>query len=376
MKCAVVQDLLPNYCDGLCSPETALEIEKHTAECPVCSSLLKDYKSELKPEKEIKNSPEKPFKKLKKKLSRHKFLAISLALCLLVFVGWEGFLMHANSRYDSLSSVYYTREVKKVMESICSGDADSAVKMLDIDNGVLIKAAMLKTGTDTDILDPCREHCKNMINRYYDYIKDKNTEIDLDATHSGGGSYDCRFIVKTEGLPDVFFEIQYSVLGSGFYVYTINCKTEDTNDDFNTFINYELDTSFHPSQYLNSTWEMNYINEQMDIGVSIAADHYSDNIKKNEEYASQLHERFMEIRESGIKCDEFLKENLRLDYENGRFLTDIYAVFTDPDTGNKIVYCRTVQVAGHRYVILDEYQPVIIDGGVSPDVHRMVENLF
>ncbi len=380
MKCAVVQDLLPNYCDGLCSPETALEIEKHTAECPVCSSLLKDYKSELKPEKEIKNSPEKPFKKLKKKLSRHKFLAISLALCLAVFAGWEGFLAYTGitGRYDSISDIHYTNEAKKVMESICSGDAENAVKNLDINNSVLIASAMIKTETKTDIADPCREHCKNMINKYYDQIKDKNTEIDFDRTYSGGIWHDCRFIVKTEGLPDVTFYIQYEAYDHNFALYTINCSAEDTNDDFNTFINYELDTSFHPSKYNDSNFEMYYINGKvMNEDVTVAYGAYSDSIKANEEYTSLLKENLLKIRRSGIHCDEFLRENLRLDYDNGRFLTDIYAVFTDPDTGNKIFYSRTVQAAGgKRYVILDEYQPAIIDGGVSPETREMIENIF
>lgn len=371
MKCAVVQDLLPNYCDGLCSAETSAEIEKHIAECPVCSSLLKDYKSEVKSEKEVKNSPEKPFKKLKKKLSRHKFLAISLAMCLAVFAGWEGFLAYSgiNDRYDSISGIHYTNEAKKIMESICSGDAENAVKNLDINNSVLITSAMIKNGTKTDIADPCREHCKNMIKKYYNYIKDKNTKIDFDRTYSGGIWHDCEFVVKTEGLPDVTFYIQYEAYDYNFSLYTINCSTEDTNDDFNIFINYELDVSFKPSDVFQADIVRSVINNGGNVNS------FSDSIKKNEEYILLLNERFAKIRESGIYCDEFLNENLRLDYENGRFLADIYAIFTD-STGNKIVYSRTVQAAGHRYIVLDEFQPVIIDSGVSPETKEIIENIF
>jgi len=36
MKCNIIEDLLPEYADGMCQPETAEEIEKHLKECNSC----------------------------------------------------------------------------------------------------------------------------------------------------------------------------------------------------------------------------------------------------------------------------------------------------------------------------------------------------
>ncbi|MCR5074885.1 MAG: zf-HC2 domain-containing protein, partial [Ruminococcus sp.] len=45
MKCAIIKDLLPIYCDGLASDETREEVEKHIAECGDCKSVYENMKS-------------------------------------------------------------------------------------------------------------------------------------------------------------------------------------------------------------------------------------------------------------------------------------------------------------------------------------------
>ena len=36
MNCAVIRDLLPLYCDQVCSPESRQAVEEHLAGCPQC----------------------------------------------------------------------------------------------------------------------------------------------------------------------------------------------------------------------------------------------------------------------------------------------------------------------------------------------------
>ena len=36
MKCDIIRDLLPLYCDGLCSEASKQEIEAHVAQCQEC----------------------------------------------------------------------------------------------------------------------------------------------------------------------------------------------------------------------------------------------------------------------------------------------------------------------------------------------------
>ena len=41
MKCCIVTDLLPGYIDGLTSPETNEEIEKHLESCDTCNTIYR-----------------------------------------------------------------------------------------------------------------------------------------------------------------------------------------------------------------------------------------------------------------------------------------------------------------------------------------------
>ena len=41
MKCYIVNDLLPEYIEKLCSEETSKEIETHIAGCKKCQEKLK-----------------------------------------------------------------------------------------------------------------------------------------------------------------------------------------------------------------------------------------------------------------------------------------------------------------------------------------------
>ena len=36
LSCVVIEDLLPAYCDGSCTPESRAAVEEHLADCPRC----------------------------------------------------------------------------------------------------------------------------------------------------------------------------------------------------------------------------------------------------------------------------------------------------------------------------------------------------
>lgn len=83
MKCKIIQDLLPLYCDKLTSEESNEEIEKHLHDCEKCSEIYENMcaKEEVtidKSEKDIK-----PLKKVKQKFVFKLiagFFAIAVAL--------------------------------------------------------------------------------------------------------------------------------------------------------------------------------------------------------------------------------------------------------------------------------------------------------
>lgn len=46
--CNIVGDLIPLYCDDMCSAESRSAVEEHTAECEKCRRLLESCSAELK----------------------------------------------------------------------------------------------------------------------------------------------------------------------------------------------------------------------------------------------------------------------------------------------------------------------------------------
>ena len=86
MKCNIVRDLLPLYCDKLTSQDSNEEIEKHLHECGECNAV---YESMKKKEDDIK-VPEKDVKPLKKVKKRTKLKVIGAVLgtTLVMFVAF------------------------------------------------------------------------------------------------------------------------------------------------------------------------------------------------------------------------------------------------------------------------------------------------
>ena len=92
MKCNIVKDLLPLYCDKLTSQDSNEEIEKHLHECGECNAV---YESMKQKEDDIK-VPDKDLKPLKKVKKRTKLkvigavfgtIAVLAAVFVFVFVG-------------------------------------------------------------------------------------------------------------------------------------------------------------------------------------------------------------------------------------------------------------------------------------------------
>lgn len=382
MKCAVVQDLLPIYCDGACSAETSAEIEKHTADCPVCSSLLKDYRSEVKPVDTEEMLPQKPFKKIKKKFFRSKLAIVLLAVVLVAIVPvvcYLGYGQIVKDDHPSFETIISSVRTAKLIKKLCSGDIDYVMDRITVrDEDLFYFDGYL---APDEYIEMCREYLES----YYNMIKDKKTDIKMNwceyyETLNGLKFIHSVFYVKTDGLPELVFEI-FDTGGK----YVVSCLIHGTyyeTDEISSFIermNFVLD----PIMVHDYKFEMVAVNgddQSKDLymsGYSIAVEGYSDSEFYNEAYSTALLERMYEMNQAGIYCDDFSIINSRFDKESRRFLGDIYAVFTDPVTQNKIVYIRTIEWrAVFRKTVLEEFEPTIIDGGVSPDTLEKVRNLF
>ena len=86
MKCDIIRDLLPLYCDGLCSEASKQEIEAHVAQCQECRACLAEMKEEapvpsLSPESETEA---RVLQGVKKKFSRGRRRAVLIAVAVML----------------------------------------------------------------------------------------------------------------------------------------------------------------------------------------------------------------------------------------------------------------------------------------------------
>lgn len=128
LPCKVIEDMLPMYYDGVCSEESAALIEEHLKECPHCSHILAELRSDIvAPQKNIDDiKPLKKIQKSYKKMKTYWFIAI-VAILLLIPVAFllgkqqeeqdgyvvefsqEEALMHANAFMNCLVEGNYTQ---------------------------------------------------------------------------------------------------------------------------------------------------------------------------------------------------------------------------------------------------------------------------
>ena len=83
--CKIIQDLLPNYIEGLTNEETNKYIEEHLKGCTECKKMLENMQTDL--ESNIADEDKKTVKYFKKYRNKLRFLWIILLLILVIFVG-------------------------------------------------------------------------------------------------------------------------------------------------------------------------------------------------------------------------------------------------------------------------------------------------
>lgn len=86
MKCEIIQDLIPTYCEGVCSEETKILVEAHIQECAACRQEIEAYQ-----EIETMDLPtideKKPFKKIIKGYRKKLFLICLAFLMIFLLFG-------------------------------------------------------------------------------------------------------------------------------------------------------------------------------------------------------------------------------------------------------------------------------------------------
>lgn len=80
LSCAVVQDLLPAYAEGLTAPETNEAVERHLADCPDCATHLAVMQAPETAEQEETDKEVDYFKTVRRRGRRRVALAVALTV--------------------------------------------------------------------------------------------------------------------------------------------------------------------------------------------------------------------------------------------------------------------------------------------------------
>lgn len=147
MKCEIIQDLIPTYCEGVCSEETKILVEAHIQECAACRQEIEAYQ-----EIETMDLPtideKKPFKKIIKGYQKKLFL-LCLAF-LMIFLLFETRITSELMKLRFLS--YVTRHYAQYdLEMTSFSYDDPQVRGFGIDNGYYTASFQSKNKQEKDI---------------------------------------------------------------------------------------------------------------------------------------------------------------------------------------------------------------------------------
>lgn len=93
VHCNVIQDLLPLYADGACSPETKLLIEKHLENCQDCRTLLSEMMAQIpSPPPSPTMESKELFRNLRNSILGVILAAAAMISCFVINIGgaWYG----------------------------------------------------------------------------------------------------------------------------------------------------------------------------------------------------------------------------------------------------------------------------------------------
>ncbi len=182
MNCDIIKDLIPLCGEGLCSEESEKEIREHIKECESCRIL---YESKPVTEDDIPKIPDEKniFRKVNKKMKKHRLLGILLLLIIFAMLLGLGYLTYGqiakNQNCQSFETIFQSLEVKKIGKYIAEGDFEAY-------------SEYVTTGHITDIIpyqhiDEIKENDIRLLENAYEtaYGDTKPIDIIVKSTYVG-----------------------------------------------------------------------------------------------------------------------------------------------------------------------------------------------
>lgn len=377
MKCEIIRDLLPAYCDCVCSIETAAEIESHVDGCADCKKLLDDYRSDIK--STSGGAPEKPFRRISRKIFRNKLVIIALAILFAAVLGCVGYLTYGqiNKQYyhASFETIITSQKAEKMVKKLCAGDIDYVMDNLDIN----------QTGdTLWEYQEEMRVYCRELLTEFYETsLKGKKFKLKkFKFKNNNSSSGYAQFPYETGMTPtaqiilfegkNISFHFDIAERIGGKLIIINIFRAEDTFDyDFqklNFALNPYSPKAIVETELLNGRSGGYYIRAGRET--------FAERFCSTDEEVQKLADKLDELM-SSVACEDCYYSHFRFDPENKRYLADMTLFFRENSSGKQIVFIQPLEVNNfNKFKIPDDLKPEFIDEGVSSDIRQQLENLF
>lgn len=244
MKCYIVQDLLPEYIEGLCSAETEKEIEEHLADCEHCKKKMEEMQ-ETEGKSAAGFDEIQPFKKIGRELKKNRIKKVIAIMLLVIVCGVFGVLtigqIFPSLSCPSYDSLMYRYKAKQIAQKLVDGE---------------IKEVLKSTGTSYDVRNSTGEghdiffyDVADRISQSYEKtFKGKEVTIDVEGvTYSD----------NTDGYWTPDTNIQYPVYGVDLRL-EVEDKLVSVQIIFKDRYNYDIHISNGKENY--EYFEEEYVN--------------------------------------------------------------------------------------------------------------------
>lgn len=130
LNCKVIEDLIPLYCEGLCSDETRALVDAHIKDCDACRKLCETTPQAALPEAETIPDEAKVFKKVNRKMKKHRLVSYGLLILMALLILLLARMSMAQAarlpgeRFPTFETVFETIRVRSIIHSMKHGNTD------------------------------------------------------------------------------------------------------------------------------------------------------------------------------------------------------------------------------------------------------------
>lgn len=438
MKCYVFRDLLPEFSEGLCSKETAADMEEHQKNCEECRKYAERVSSEkvaAKAEKEVqaeqlsddRQKQIQPFRKVKttykKRTKKLKFGIAVLAVCCIALGVLTVGQIWPQTQLPSFERMLIRHRAKQVGVNFAEGNMDRILDdMLDMAE-FRYSVNLYNREKGAGLYDQAEENLRALHAQYMsgkvekvsvDYINyeklDVNHAIYQGTQEKGEGVpfYQCDVTIKTEQAN--FYIGLYYLTDQYYFLSGVTATarenigaddgtedgTEDTGTDdtigeageqFNRWIVYFRNTvtGNNPDAYFIEyvlTGESRYRKEdtyRFVLGNRFARDcmvpvPQASDEDENNLYSEMLAKRMYEITEQ-VETIEFTIKNKGYDTNAKKGKAILFWSFRD-EKGQYVNMMKNLYYGPYGFQAADDQEIICCDGVLDPELRQQLEKVF